>query len=339
VEDWASPGAYEVSPGVHRIPLPLPEVGLRAVNVYVVAGPSGLVAVDAGWATAESRAALSSGLHELGYGLDDVAQFIVTHAHWDHYTQAIALRASFGSRVRVGRGERYTIEGFDRTAGRFPAQVELLRQAGATELASLVAGLPVSELERSTPFDRPDAWLDDGEKIVLGDRTLEVFATPGHTRGHVVLRDLAAGVLFAGDHVLPTITPSLGLELAPEPHPLRSYLDSLRLVRDQPDLKLLPAHGPVTPSVHVRVDELIAHHEQRLEAAAALVAAGRDTAASVAAGLPWTRRARRLDEMDVFNQMLAVLETEAHLDVLAELGQLIEATDPAGIHRYQKPAA
>jgi glyoxylase-like metal-dependent hydrolase (beta-lactamase superfamily II) len=339
VEDWASPGTYEVTAGVHRIPLPLPEAGLRAVNVYVVADPSGLVVVDSGWATGESREALGAGLRELGYGLDDIAQFIITHAHWDHYTQAIALRASFGSRVRIGRGERYTIEGFDAAVGRFPAQVGLLRQAGATELAQIVADLPVNELERATPFGPPDAWLDDGEKIVLDDRTLEVFATPGHTRGHVVLRDPVAGVLFAGDHVLPNITPSLALELAPEPHPLRSYLDSLRIVRDQPDLMLLPAHGPVTPSVHARVDELVAHHEQRLDATAALVAAGRDTAARVAAGLPWTRRARRLDELDVFNQMLAILETEAHLDVLAEFGQVIRATDAAGIHHYQKPAA
>jgi glyoxylase-like metal-dependent hydrolase (beta-lactamase superfamily II) len=338
LEDWASPGAYEVTPGVHRVPLPLPAVGLRAVNVYVVADPSGLVVVDSGWATGDSRAALSAALRELGYGLDDVAQFIVTHAHWDHYTQAVALRASFGSRVRVGRGERHTIEAFARARGRFPAQVELLREAGAAELARVVAGLPVDEDELATLFEPPDAWLDDGEKIQLGDRTLEVVATPGHTRGHIVLRDPAAGILFAGDHVLPNITPSLALEGAPEPHPLRSYLASLRLVRDQPDLMLLPAHGPVTPSVHVRVDELIAHHEQRLEATAALVAAGRDTAASVAGGLPWTRRARNLADLDVFNQMLAILETEAHLDVLAELGQVIQATDPAGVRRYQ-PAA
>jgi glyoxylase-like metal-dependent hydrolase (beta-lactamase superfamily II) len=149
-----------------------------------------------------------------------------------------------------------------------------------------------------------------------------------------VLRDAAAGVLFAGDHVLPRITPSLGLEAAPEPRPLRSYLDSLRLVRDQPDLMLLPAHGAVGPSVHIRVDELIAHHEQRLEAVAAQVAAGRDTAAGVAAGLPWTRRAKRLDELDLVNQMLAILEIEAHLDVLAEVGQVILTVDAEQVNRY-----
>ncbi|MGH3629143.1 MAG: MBL fold metallo-hydrolase, partial [Sciscionella sp.] len=31
---WEEPGAFPVAPGVHRIPLPLPNDGLRAVNVY-----------------------------------------------------------------------------------------------------------------------------------------------------------------------------------------------------------------------------------------------------------------------------------------------------------------
>ena len=31
-----------------------------------------------------------------------------------------------------------------------------------------------------------------------------------------------------------------------------------------PDLRLLPAHGPVTGPTHARVDELVAHHDERL---------------------------------------------------------------------------
>ena len=89
----------------------------------------------------------------------------------------------------------------------------------------------------------------------MGDRTLRVVATPGHTQGHVVFRDEAAGLLFAGDHVLPHITPSIGFEAVPVELALGHYLRSLRLVREMPDMRLLPAHGPVRPSVHDRVDE------------------------------------------------------------------------------------
>ena len=183
------------------------------------------------------------------------------------------------------------------------------------------------------PFGPPDAWLTDGERIVLADRRLDVRATPGHTRGHVVVRDPLGGLLFSGDHVLPHITPSLGFERSPERHPLRSYLASLRLVRGMPDALLLPAHGPVTRSVHTRVDELIAHHEERLDEVVRQVASGADTAYAVARALPWTRRLRRLDDLPLVHQMTAVLEIDAHLDVLAGQGA-VTWRDVEGTRRF-----
>jgi glyoxylase-like metal-dependent hydrolase (beta-lactamase superfamily II) len=150
--------------------------------------------------------------------------------------------------------------------------------------------------------------------------------TPGHTQGHVVFVDEQAGVLFAGDHVLPHITPSIGFQPAPAKLPLGDYLDSLRLVRSYPDLRLLPAHGPVAPSVHTRVDELLDHHEERLAATLAAVRDGAGTAYEAARRLGWTRRHRRFDELDLFNQTLAAGETAAHLDVLVVRGELRAST-------------
>ena len=45
--DWTEPGLFTVAPGVHRIPLPLPNDGLRAVNVYAIESGDDLVLVDA----------------------------------------------------------------------------------------------------------------------------------------------------------------------------------------------------------------------------------------------------------------------------------------------------
>ncbi|MBW8486472.1 MBL fold metallo-hydrolase [Actinomadura parmotrematis] len=331
--DWTEPGAHPVVPGVHRVPLALPVASLHAVNVYVIDDPAGPVVVDSGWSMPDSRTALAAALGALGHGLDDVSQFIVTHAHWDHYSQALALRDAFGTRVRIGRGERHSLEAFDVSRGLHPRQAELLRRCGAPGIADRVLAMGVSTDERAMPHTLPDAWLDDGERIGLGERGLDVFATPGHTRGHIVLRDAAAGLLFAGDHVLPHISPSIGLETEPEPKPLRSYLDSLRIVREMPDTLLLPAHGAVTPSVHTRVDELLEHHAERLGAAAAEVRAGRSTAFEVASAMPWTRRRRKLDDLEVFSQMLAVLEIDAHLDVLVDQG-LLDVHEEGGVRRY-----
>ena len=70
-----------------------------------------------------------------------------------------------------------------------------------------------------------------------------------------------------------------------------------------------------------RVDELLAHHDARLDATAAAIARTAGTGYETARALTWTRRQRRLDELDPFNQMLAVMETVAHLDVLALQGR------------------
>ncbi len=208
--------------------------------------------------------------------------------------------------------------------------LQRLRRAGAHELLRrLPAALPPPGDPALWEF--PDEWLDDGAEITIagpgdqaGDgtagRRLRAVATPGHTRGHVVFADETAGLLFAGDHVLPRITPSIGFEAAPPPSPLADFLSSLQLVRARPDAELLPAHGPVGMRVHQRVDELLAHHGARLDATLAALGEGRGTAAEVAAALPWTRRQRRLDELDPFNAMLATLETAAHLDLLVERG-------------------
>ncbi len=331
-DDWTEPGAFEVAPGVHRIPLPLPNDGLRAVNVYAVRAGDGFVLVDAGWAIPEAKELLASALGTLGAGLGDIGRFLITHVHRDHYTQAIAVRQELGTRVSLGIGEKATLDILqepDRAPLRH--QVGHLRMLGASALADDIEKWG-SEAPGHTIWESPDDWLSDGELTLDGGRVLDVVETPGHTRGHVVFHDTAAGLLFAGDHVLPTITPSIGFEPAVSPDPLGAFLRSLERVRSRPDAVLLPAHGPVAPSVHVRVDELIAHHSRRLDQAAAAAADGR-SAFEAAGILTWTRHERTLDELDPFNQMLAVSETGAHLDLLVAQGRLVRK-DIDGVRRY-----
>ena len=95
-----------------------------------------------------------------------------------------------------------------------------------------------------------------------------------------------------------------------------------------PDLRLLPAHGPVTDSSHARVDELVAHHDARLdEIRRAVTAGGEQPALSVAMRLGWTRHRRAFDELDTFNQILAIGETIAHLTVLGRSGLVTQRPD------------
>lgn len=320
--DWTTPGVFRCAPGIHRIPLPLPNDGLRAVNVYAVADEDGWTLVDSGWALAQARDVLGAALAELGGGFEDVRRYLVTHIHRDHYTQAVVLRREFGTRIALGRGEQPGLEAINRSAAE-PAQRDRLRRAGAHELLRRLENMPHPAADPSV-WEFPDDWIEDGAVIAVGGperpRRLRALATPGHTRGHVVFADDDNGLLLAGDHVLPRITPSIGLEPATVRSPLTDFLVSLQLIRARPDAALLPAHGPVGMRVHERVDELLAHHGERLDATLAAVREGRSTAHDVAEVLPWTRRRRRLDELDPFNAMLATLETAAHLQVLVERG-------------------
>jgi glyoxylase-like metal-dependent hydrolase (beta-lactamase superfamily II) len=318
---WDAAGVYAVAPGVLRIPLPLPDDGLKAVNVYILDDADGPLLIDSGQALSNSQHQLGAGLAELGHRLSDVQRFLVTHVHRDHYTQAVTMRRELGTHISLGSGEHPSVTtvrepGIDRVA----AQLELLVTCGARELADRNRGF-----DDGLPADLwedPDQWLVHGDVVSHGLRRLDVLETPGHTRGHVVFRDRAAALLFAGDHILPRITPSIGFEPAVTPLPLRDYLDSLRLILSYDDTWLLPAHGPVTQSVHHRANQLLEHHAERLTASLGHVDADHRTALEVAHQLRWTRHARALDDMSPVDQMLAVLETKAHLDVLVHRGRL-----------------
>ena len=64
---WERPGALEVAPGVHRIPLPLPGDALKAVNTYAISDGDQLVMIDGGWAMADVDDVLERGLAEIGH--------------------------------------------------------------------------------------------------------------------------------------------------------------------------------------------------------------------------------------------------------------------------------
>ena len=112
--------------------------------------------------------------------------------------------------------------------------------------------------------------------------------------------------------------------------PLGDFMASLTKVRALPDMRVLPAHGPVAPCSHARVDELLGHHEQRLGKSLAILANGSLTAFDVAHELGWTRHERSFDELDLFNQGLAAMETKAHLELLVARGLAARATTPEG---------
>ena len=313
-----------VSEGIFRIPLPLPDPGLKSVNVYAILGSEGVVLIDAGWALTAAERRLEEGLLQCGAALADVTSFLVTHVHRDHYTQAVTVRRRTGASIALGLEERESLGVLmDPGSSNVAAQIEGLRRAGATSLASQFEQQWPGDVAPASEWEWPDEWLRDGDILRLPNGgVLDTLATPGHTAGHVCFRDQSAGLLFAGDHILPGITPSIGYVPSPGASPLLDYLASLARVRALPDTVLLPAHGRVVSSTHRRIDELLEHHSDRFHSVLGSVARGATTALEIAHSLKWTRKGKALKELDPFNQALAILETAFHAEVLVAQARL-----------------
>src|SRR5690606_9942786 len=126
--------------------------------------------------------------------------------------------------ISLGVGERPSLKKTLAVAPGTSLHTEALERAGATDLArrwaSLHSGLRFPKDEWTTP----DTWLEGDCTIQLEDRSLDAVSTPGHTQGHYVFVDQHEGVLFAGDHVLPSITPSIGFEAAQASDPLGDFM-------------------------------------------------------------------------------------------------------------------
>ena len=198
------------------------------------------------------------------------------------------------------------------------------------EFESIGSNARFEAVSANGAFEAPDRTVVDGELIELNNHAFRVIETPGHTRGHVVYFDEDRGILFTGDHVLPLITPSIGFEAFIDGQPLGSFLTSLAKIAQLPAELSLPGHGPVFSDLSARVDELFAHHRGRLQACADLVKAGRHRAVEVARALTWTRHDRDFRELSTLNQLLAVSETIAHLDLLTSF-QVLQRTGDAHV--------
>ncbi len=110
----------------------------------------------------------------------------------------------------------------------------------------------------------PTRRVVHGEPLRLAGREWTSLHTPGHTLDHLCLFDPEYGVLLAGDHVLPTITPHVS-GVGNGADALRSYLNTLDLVAHLDGVRLaLPAHGHPFTDVPGRVDAIKRHHERRM---------------------------------------------------------------------------
>jgi glyoxylase-like metal-dependent hydrolase (beta-lactamase superfamily II) len=166
--------------------------------------------------------------------------------------------------------------------------------------------------------------LREGDELELRDRTLRVYHRPGHSPSDAILWDADLELLFAGDHLLGTISsnpvvsrPLSGPEGQPRPRALLQYMDSMRVTRELPGRLVLPGHGdPILDHVEL-IDDRLRMHRRRADRILKIVAARPlQTAYDIAL--------RMWGNVAVTQAYLTLSEVLGHLDLLVESGQAAE---------------
>lgn len=304
-----------VAPGVRRIALPLP-LALRSVNVYLIEGVRGWSLVDSGMHTAEAEAELRSGLGVAGIALPDLRQAFITHLHPDHLGMAGTLRDAGVELLMHGPEIDRAREVWAADHHLVNATHEFFKRHGMPH--DVDQGMRAAWLDMGKHVDpfEPMRAVADGETLDLGGRAMTAIWTPGHTDHHAVLFEASSGTLLSGDHVLPRITSNVGLYPNARPDPLGDFLAALEKMKPLGVKRVLPAHGEPFDDCNGRVDEILAHHAQRLDEALNALGGGRDAYAVCRILFPKLRSPHE--------ERFALAETLAHLRYLQLRGRVRE---------------
>jgi hydroxyacylglutathione hydrolase len=149
----------------------------------------------------------------------EVEKVLLTHGHIDHAGGTAELARRLGVPVEGPQAEeRFWIDAL-------PQQ-------------SVMFGLPHAEAFV------PDRWLDDGDRVSVGEAELEVLHCPGHTPGHVVFFDRTARLAVVGDVLF---AGSIGRT----DFPRGDFATLVASIRQRlwplgDDVRFIPGHGPMS---------------------------------------------------------------------------------------------
>ena len=325
-------GATEVADGIFWLSTPIPFVGLRQVNLWLLRDGDGWTMVDCGYAYDAARAAIAAAWESVLRGRK-ITRLIVTHFHPDHVGNSGWIAGRWDTRPLMTQGEWFAanLAARDTADDSIARRVTFFREHGLDEARIDIfqrgAILYSAGVELPLAFTR----ITDGDVLPIGADRWTVITGEGHSPEHAALYCAERKLLISGDQILPTITTNISVWPAePDADPLGLFLESGRrfAARLDPATLVLPSHRRPFRNVHHRLDELAHHHDERLQLI--LSATGRETTAADLIDVLFQRA------LDGHQMGFAMGEAIAHLNHLVTLGRMERVRDASGVCRYRK---
>ncbi|HEU5140148.1 MAG TPA: MBL fold metallo-hydrolase [Bacillales bacterium] len=289
-----------------RIDLPF---RLDHVNCFLAEGKDGWTMIDTGLHDEKTE----NRWNELLQG-KHVTELLISHYHPDHFGYAGGLQQKTGARVSMTKTDADS--GIHVWEEDFILEIRRnYMSAGVPEETAVQMTSNTKEFTASvTPYPEIDHYFQEGEKIQIGRYEYEVIFTPGHSDGLVVFYCKEKNVLLSTDHILPRITPNIAYWFHGIENPLGIYMASLKKVRELDADFVIPSHGKPFQGANIRIDEILTHHDRRLE----------KTLDSVGAGASIYEACGKLfnKELNIHETRFALGETIAHLEFLRHKGEI-----------------
>ncbi|ETI88495.1 MAG: MBL fold metallo-hydrolase [Clostridium butyricum] len=133
-------------------------IGTEGVGVWLVNTSDGLILIDSMNNAEDAENIIIPGIRKLGFNPEDIKYVLITHGHGDHYGGAQYIADNYGSSILMSALDWEYME------------THFTYQCGP---------------EFPKPISHTD--ITDGQKLTLGDTTITIIATPGHSPGGVSL--------------------------------------------------------------------------------------------------------------------------------------------------------
>ncbi|MGR3605343.1 MBL fold metallo-hydrolase [Sulfitobacter sp.] len=209
-------------------------LGTEWVSAWAIETSDGIILFDTLNNNDEAKAYIEDGLVSLGLDPADIRKIIVAHSHGDHYGAAVYLKEKYGAEI-------------------------IMSDADWNELEK-------DKLQFDNPLWGPapkrDVTVNDGDTVTLGDTSVKILVTPGHTPGTIS----AIVPLKDGDETHNAIVwGGNGLNWGKIPERFVSMMDSQARIADMAEEEkidvFLSNHGGLD-ATHAKIDQIEAGGEE-----------------------------------------------------------------------------